>query len=141
MSVGPVGFRPATQNSPSNRSQNSADSLYNATRMFYPQAMQPHVEYPVSNTRHFPPEKTGFPFQSFASQPTKAGNEGQVPSRPMVFPQLATNDLSRFQMQAPWRDLSPHTQQKQKQDTLPPDLNVAFQSSVDSQQPDLALQL
>ncbi|KAL4201395.1 hypothetical protein AMTRI_Chr02g258480 [Amborella trichopoda] len=61
-------------------------------------------------------------------------------------------DLFRFQVQSPWRGLSPQTQQKQKRDTLPPDLNLVFQlpsspvqqSSgvlVDSQQPDLALQL
>ncbi|KAL2926998.1 Bromodomain and PHD finger-containing protein 3 [Bienertia sinuspersici] len=141
MSVGSAGFRPAAQNSATNRSQMSADSLHNATRMFYPQAMQPHVEYPVSAAMNFPPEKMGLPFKSFAQPPTKVGNEAQVPSRPKVFPPLVTNDLSRFQVQAPWRGPSPHTQQKQKQDTLPPDLNVAFQSSVDSQQPDLALQL
>uniref|UniRef100_A0A803LY70 Bromo domain-containing protein n=1 Tax=Chenopodium quinoa TaxID=63459 RepID=A0A803LY70_CHEQI len=142
MSVGSAGFRPNAQNSATNRGQVSADSSYNATRMFYPQAMQPQTEYPVSNMMHIQREKMGFPFQSSASQPIKVGNEAQAPSRPTVFPhQLVTNDLSRFQVQAPWRGLSPYTQQKQKQDTLPPDLNVAFQSSVDSQQPDLALQL
>ena len=141
MSVGSAAFRPPFQNTLTNRSQIPADSLHNATRMFYPQAMQSHVDYPVSMSMHFQPEKTGLPFYPFASQPTKIGNEAQVPSRPTVFPQLLTNDLSRFQMQAPWRGLSPLPQQKQKQDTLPPDLNVAFQSSVDSQQPDLALQL
>lgn len=141
MSVGSAGFRPTAQNSATNKSQISADSLYNATRMFYPQAMQPHNEYPVSSNMHIQPDKVGLPFQSFASQPIKVGNEAHAPSRPTGFPQLVTNDLSRFQVQAPWRGLTPHTPQKQKQDTLPPDLNVAFQSSVDSQQPDLALQL
>lgn len=134
MSVGALGFRPAAQNPAAIRSQISADPLYNGMQMFYPQAMQSHVEYPVQ------PEKKGFPFQTFVPQPVKVGNDPRVQNRQMVFPQMVTNDLSRFQVQAPWRGLSQHTQQKQKQDTLPPDLNVAFQS-VDSQQPDLALQL
>ncbi|XLU75132.1 hypothetical protein S245_034185 [Arachis hypogaea] len=69
----------------------------------------------------------------------------------MVIPQLASADLSRFQMQSHWQGLSPPTQPRQKQETLPPDLNIGFQSPgspakqssgvVASQQPDLALQL
>ncbi|KAH9606321.1 hypothetical protein KSS87_000236 [Heliosperma pusillum] len=132
MSVGAAGFRPPAQNPFSNTSQMSSDSLYNGTRVFYPQAMQSR------ENMKFQPEKNGLPFQAFASS-----NQAPIPNRPTGFAHLATNDLSRFQVQTPWRGLSPHTEpkQKQKQDTLPPDLNVAFQSSVDSQQPDLALQL
>ncbi|XP_074320250.1 uncharacterized protein LOC141657037 [Silene latifolia] len=131
MSVGAAGFRPPAQNPFSNTSQMSSDALYNGTRVFYPQAMQSR------ETMKFQPEKNGLPFQAFAS------NQAPVSNRPTGFAHLANNDLSRFQVQTPWRGLSPHTEpkQKQKQDTLPPDLNVAFQSSVDSQQPDLALQL
>lgn len=79
-------------------------------------------------------------------------NEAQFQNQPMVFPQLVATDLSRFQVQPHWQGLSPRIQQRQKQDTLPPDLNIGFQSPgspvkqssgvlVDSQQPDLALQL
>ncbi|XP_010060328.2 uncharacterized protein LOC104448222 isoform X1 [Eucalyptus grandis] len=72
--------------------------------------------------------------------------QGQIP------PQITTADLSRFQGQLHWRGITPHTQPRQKQGTLPPDLNIGFQSPtspvkqsssavIESQQPDLALQL
>ncbi|KAK1279256.1 Transcription factor GTE12 [Acorus gramineus] len=70
----------------------------------------------------------------------------------MIFPQLGPTDLQQLHGQLPWRGLVPHVQQKQKTDVLRPDLNIGFQSPgsparqssgilVDSQQPDLALQL
>ncbi|KAK9689246.1 hypothetical protein RND81_09G046100 [Saponaria officinalis] len=142
-SVGSVGFRPPSQNPSSNRGQMPTDSLYNGTRVFYPQAMQSCADGPASETTRFHPEKNGLLFPAFGPRPMTASNENPVQNRPMRYPQLAPHDLSRFQVQTAWQGLSPHTEQKpkQKQDTLPPDLNVAFQSSVDSQQPDLALQL
>lgn len=140
MSVGAVGFRPAAQTPFGNRVQISADQFLGGKQAFYPQTMQSHGQYPVSATMHFQPEKNGLPFQAFVQQQSKVSNEPLIQNRTVVFPPLGANDAPRFQVQASWRGLSPHTQQKQKQDTLPPDLNVAFQS-VDSQQPDLALQL
>lgn len=140
MSVGAVGYRPAAQMPSGNKGQISTNPLPSGKQVIYPQAMQSNVEYPVSTTMHFQPETNGLPFQAFVQQPIKVSNEPQNQNRSMAFPPMGTHDLSRFQVQASWRGLSPHTQQKQKQDMLPPDLNVAFQS-VDSQQPDLALQL
>ncbi|KAL7143165.1 hypothetical protein ABFS83_08G172500 [Erythranthe nasuta] len=84
------------------------------------------------------------------------GNEAQFQNHQrMVLPQMATADLSRFQLHhhSHWRNISPQMHSRQKQESvLPPDLNIDFQSSgspgrpnsgvmVDSQQPDLALQL
>ncbi|XP_068668544.1 uncharacterized protein [Aristolochia californica] len=73
-------------------------------------------------------------------------------SRAGVFPHNASPDLSRLHMQSPWQGVLPNSQPKQKRDSLPPDLNIGFQPPaspvrqssgirVDSQQPDLALQL
>lgn len=71
-----------------------------------------------------------------------------VPTKGLVFfPQLMSNDLSR--LRSPWQGLA---QPSRPNDTLPPDLNISFQPPVsparsssgilvDSQQPDLALQL
>ncbi|KNA18519.1 hypothetical protein SOVF_070030 [Spinacia oleracea] len=138
----PAQARPSVPSPRGDTAGNAAAAAASAW-MSVGSAMQPHIEYPVLGMMHHSQsEKVGLPFQSFASYPVNTGNEARAPSRPMVFPpQLVTNDLSRFQVQTPWRGLSPQTQQKHKQDTLPPDLNVAFQSSVDSQQPDLALHL
>ncbi|KAL4566810.1 hypothetical protein LXL04_030935 [Taraxacum kok-saghyz] len=73
--------------------------------------------------------------------------------QPQHFPQLVTADLSRFQVQPSWRGVTPQMQQQfrpKQQESCPPDLNIGYQSSpvrqstammVDSQQPDLALQL
>ncbi|GAB4846179.1 hypothetical protein Ancab_025177 [Ancistrocladus abbreviatus] len=141
MSVGAGGFKPATEHPSIHRSHISADSLYNTTRDLYPHLTQPQGEVPLSGTMHLHSERKSLPFPAFIPQPVKVFNEVQGQNRPMAFPQLASADLSRFQVQSPWQGLSPHTQQRQKQDKLPPDLNIAFQSSVDSQQPDLALQL
>ncbi|KAG9454011.1 hypothetical protein H6P81_006915 [Aristolochia fimbriata] len=90
---------------------------------------------------------------TFAQAPNLASQESRFRnSRSGVFPQNAVPDLSRFHMQSPWQDVLPNSQQKQKKDCLPPDLNIDFQPPaspvrqssgirVDSQQPDLALQL
>ncbi|KAL2322669.1 hypothetical protein Fmac_027048 [Flemingia macrophylla] len=145
MSVGAGGFKQGRDNSCSSPNQISVDSLYNSTREFHQHISSIRGEFPSG----------GMPFQPFqalASQPIHTGAVSQVSNRPTVFPQLTSSDQSRFQMQSPWRGLSPRTQSRQKQETLPPDLNIGFQSPgspakqssgvlVDSQQPDLALQL
>ncbi|KAH1100151.1 hypothetical protein AAZX31_13G051600 [Glycine max] len=145
MSVGAGGFKQGPNNSSSPKNQISADSLYNSTRELHQHISRIRGEFPSG----------GMPFQPFqavAPQPIHTGAVSQFPNRPMVFPQLASADQSRFQMQSPWRGLSPHSQSRQKQETLPPDLNIDFESPgspvkqssgvlVDSQQPDLALQL
>nr|KYP73418.1 Bromodomain and PHD finger-containing protein 3 [Cajanus cajan] len=111
MSVGAAGFKQGPENSSSPKNQISADSLYNPARDF-------HQHQPFSRIR------------------------GEFPSGGMPF---------QFQI-PPWRGIRPHSQPRQKQETLPPDLNIGFQSPgspakqssgvlVDSQQPDLALQL
>lgn len=153
MSIGAGAFKqPATDNSnpTTPKSQISADSLYNPTREVRPQISQVHANFPVSGAMQFQSEKNRFAVPPFIPQPVRL-NEVQFQNRPIIFPQLAAADLSRFQMLPPWRGLSPHTQARQKQETLPPDLNIGFQSPgspvkqsgvlVDSQQPDLALQL
>ncbi|KAG5112221.1 hypothetical protein JHK82_035490 [Glycine max] len=145
MSVGAGGFKQGPNNSSSPKNQISADSLYNSTRELHQHISRIRGEFPSG----------GMPFQPFqavAPQPIHTSAVSQFPNRPMVFPQLASADQSRFQMQSPWRGLSPHSQPRQKQETLPPDLNIDFESPgspvkqssgvlVDSQQPDLALQL
>ncbi|MQM10565.1 hypothetical protein Taro_043459 [Colocasia esculenta] len=81
-----------------------------------------------------------------------AAEECQTPHKHVTaFPQLVLTELSRYPGQTPWRGLVPHVQQKQRKDVCPPDLNISFHSPgspvlqsgilVDSQQPDLALQL
>ncbi|XP_028796753.1 uncharacterized protein LOC114752193 [Neltuma alba] len=151
MSVGAGGFKQGTDNSSSPKNQISADSLYNPSREFHQHIPRTRGEFP-SGGMPFQPEKSNFPFQALVSQPIHPGSVSQFPNRPMVFPQLGAADLSRFQMQSAWQGLSPHGQPRQKPETLPPDLNIGFQSPgspakqssgvmVDSQQPDLALQL
>ncbi|XP_068638544.1 uncharacterized protein [Aristolochia californica] len=98
------------------------------------------------------------PENSFASQafPQAANVASQESwfqnSRSGVLLHNAGPDLSMFHMQSPWQGVLPSSRQKQKQDSLPPDLNIGFQPPaspvrqpsgirVDSQQPDLALQL
>ncbi|CAI9088354.1 OLC1v1022661C1 [Oldenlandia corymbosa var. corymbosa] len=152
MSIGAGGFRQAGENTTSQKNQISADSLYNSARDLQPQLSRFRGE-PPSNGMQVQSEKNGFAFHPFVPQPTRMGNDAQFQNRPLVFPQLVTTDLSRFHMQqSSWQPLSPHMQPRQKQESLPPDLNISFQSSgspgrpsssvlVDSQQPDLALQL
>ncbi|XP_007020786.2 PREDICTED: uncharacterized protein LOC18593479 [Theobroma cacao] len=154
MSVGAGAFKQATENSSTSKGQISAESLYNPAREFHLQGSRVQGEFPLSAGMQFQPqiEKNSFPLHTFAPQPVRLMNEAQFQNRPMVFPQLVATDLSRFQVQSPWQGFSPRTQTRQKQDTLPPDLNIGFQSPgspvkqssgvlVDSQQPDLALQL
>lgn len=151
MSIGAGGFKPVSENPISPKNHISADSLYNPTRELHPQVTRFRGEFPVSGVMHFQPENNSFPLQAFVPQPVRI-TEAQFQNRPVVFPQLVTADLSRFQMQSPWQGLNPNIQPRNRQETLPPDLNIGFppsgspvrQSSgvlVDSQQPDLALQL
>ncbi|KAJ7960786.1 Bromodomain containing protein [Quillaja saponaria] len=149
--AGAGGCKRGTDSSSSPKNQISADSLYNPSREFYQHISRVKGEFSPGGMP-FQTPKNSFPLQAFAAQPIHVGNEAQLQTRPIVFPQFAATDLSRFQMQSPWRGLSPHNQPRQKQDMLPPDLNIGFQSPgspvrqssgvlVDSQQPDLALQL
>ncbi|KAL8144313.1 hypothetical protein V2J09_017345 [Rumex salicifolius] len=124
---------PADLNRPN---QIPASSVYNKTQELYPHILQ-SSECPVPGLRYFQPERSkASSFEEHVSNHAKASNESQVQNRSNVFPQL---------LQSPRHGLSPHIEQKKEQkrkrDTLPPDLNVAFQSTVDPQQPDLALQL
>ncbi|GMN51617.1 hypothetical protein TIFTF001_020776 [Ficus carica] len=152
MSIGAGAFKQPTENPTTPKSQISADSLYNPARESQSQIARIRGEFPVSAAVQFQPEKNNFPVPAFFPQHARFANEAHFQNRPIMFPQLAAADLSRFQMQSPWRGLSPHAQPRQKQDTLPPDLNIGFQSPgspvkqssgvmVESQQPDLALQL
>ncbi|KAK7387095.1 hypothetical protein VNO78_27601 [Psophocarpus tetragonolobus] len=145
MSVGAGGFKQGPDHSSSPKNQMPTDSLYNSSREFHQHFSRVRGEFP----------SVGMPFQPFqvlAPQPIHTGAVSQFPNQPMVFPQSASADQSRFQMQTPWRSLSPRSQSRQKQEALPPDLNIGFHSPgspakqssgvlVDSQQPDLALQL
>lgn len=150
MSVGAAGFKQGPENSSSPKNQISADSLYNPAREFHQHLSRIRGEFP-SGGMPFQSEKNNFPFQALVpEQHIHAVSVSQFPNRPpMVFPQVAASDLSRFQMQPPWRAACPNSQPRQKQG---PDLNIGFQSPgspakqssgvmVDSQQPDLALQL
>ncbi|XWS27822.1 hypothetical protein CRYUN_Cryun25bG0012900 [Craigia yunnanensis] len=151
MSIGAGGFKQATENSGTLKGQISAESLYNPARELDPLVSRVRGELPISARMQFQslPGKDSFPLHAFASQPVRLVNETQFQNRPMVFPQLVTTDLSSFQVPSPRQGLSPRTQPRQKQDNLPPDLNIGFQSPgkessgvlVDSQQPELALQL
>ncbi|PNX93429.1 bromodomain-containing protein, partial [Trifolium pratense] len=152
MSVGAAGFKQGPENSSSPKSQISAESLYSPTREFQQHLSRIRGEFPPGGMP-FQSEKNNFPFQALVPQHMHAVGVSQFPNRPMIFPQqVAASDLSRFQMQPPWQAVRPHSQPRQKQETLPPDLNIDFQSPgspakqssgvhVDSQQPDLALQL
>jgi len=160
MSIGAGGNNKQTFENASNpkSSQISAESLYNPSREhFHQQAFKPRD----AEETQFHPQRNGFPFQTFVHQPVHGMmNGGYQPfqnNRPIVFPQMAapTSDFSRFHVQSQWRGgITPQVQLKQRQENfnLPPDLNIgvhspdspAKQSSgvrVDSQQPDLALQL
>lgn len=150
MSIGAGAFKQPTENHTTAKSQISADSLYNPTREGRPQISQVRGDFPVSGAMQFQSENNRFQVPAFLPQPVRF-NEGHFQNRPLIFSQLAGADLPRFQMQSPWQGLSPQTQARQKQESLPPDLNIGFQSPgspvkqsgvlVDSQQPDLALQL
>ncbi|KAM1168636.1 hypothetical protein PS1_030637 [Malus domestica] len=149
MSIGAGAFNQPTEDLTKPKSQISADSLYNPARDFQSQISRVRGEFPMQFQT-----QNSFSFPTFLQQPVRMANEAHFQGRPTVFPQLPAADLSRFQAQSPWRGLSPTAQPrpKQKQESLPPDLNIGFpspgspvkQSSsllADSQQPDLALQL
>ncbi|CAN0915677.1 Bromodomain and PHD finger-containing protein 3 [Linum grandiflorum] len=139
MSVGAGSFKPPIEG--------RGGQEYNPAWQQFPRVQG---QYPVQ----YQSSQNNFPFQAFMRPP---GAESQLQGRPMVFPPqlVGASDMSRFQMISPWQSQQqqPQFQQKQKQDTLPPDLNIGFQSpgspakqssgvmQVDSQQPDLALQL
>ncbi|MCH82933.1 DNA-binding bromodomain protein [Trifolium medium] len=150
MSAGAGGFKLGPENTGSSKNQFSADSLHNSTREFHQHISRIQGEVP-SGGMSVQSNKNNFPFHSPRPQPIHTSSVSQFPNRPMVFPQSTSADHPRFQMQSPWRGLSPQSQPRQKQETLPPDLNIDCQSpgspakqssgAVDSQQPDLALQL
>ncbi|KAE9458255.1 hypothetical protein C3L33_09847, partial [Rhododendron williamsianum] len=168
MSIGSVGSKAAAENTGTHKNQMHSlnNPLWNpsptasfpqesyALTQHYAREPQPQVsqfrgDFPGFGM-HFQPPKASYPLQPFMIPPAQMGNEAQ--NRPMFFPQLVTADLSRFQVQSPRQSLNSPRQQRQKQESVPPDLNLSFQSSgspggqssgvmVDSQQPDLALQL
>ncbi|WJX37694.1 hypothetical protein P8452_25435 [Trifolium repens] len=150
MSAGAGGFKLGPENTGSSKNQISADSPHNSTREFHQHISRIQGEFP-SGGMSFQSNKNNFPFHSPRPQPIHTSAASQFPNRPVVFPQSTSADQPRFQMQSPWRGLSPQSQPRQKQETLPPDLNIDCQSPgspakqssgvVDSQQPDLALQL
>ncbi|KAL3636775.1 hypothetical protein CASFOL_019074 [Castilleja foliolosa] len=152
MSVGSGGFRqPIVTENGNKNNQIYANSLYNSTGDMQPQqesrfhgsGLQQHVFVP----------------QGSVPMMMVGGNNHQMmqqfQNQRMGFAQLSNADMSRLQMmQSTWRgNMSPQMHSRQRQpDSLPPDLNIGFQSSgspgrlssglvVDSQQPDLALQL
>lgn len=154
MSVGAGGMRPVAETPNMNKNQIFADSLYNTTREIQSQLPQFRGEFPPG--MHTQMDKSKPQIGAFVPRgpiPMIMNNQTPFPNHQMVFPQLATADLSRFQMQQPnWQNLNPQVLSRQKPESLPPDLNIGFQSSgspgrpssgvlVDSQQPDLALQL
>ncbi|KAF9593524.1 hypothetical protein IFM89_024017 [Coptis chinensis] len=150
MTLGAGHYKPPPDSVGSPKMQIAAALLYNPAREIPQSVSENREEAPVSRGQ-LQCGNNRFPPQVFLPQPTRTGDESRLLNRQMAFPQLVTTDLSRFQLQSPWQGLVPHTQPNKKQDTFPPDLNISFQSSgsprqssgamVDSQQPDLALQL
>ncbi|KAI3825803.1 hypothetical protein L1987_07450 [Smallanthus sonchifolius] len=125
------------ENANSHKQQISVDSLFNPAR-HQPQVTRFRGEF---NTYQ---------------QPVRMVNDAQLQNRNVGFPQMVTPaNLSRFQVQSGWRGVPPQMQQPwrpKQQESRPPDLNIGYQSigspvrqstgmMVDSQQPDLALQL
>lgn len=147
MSIGEASYKQAGENMNSQNNQISAGSSHNPSRDFQSQFRGELPAYPM----YFQPGKGNFPFHAFVPHPARVGTEGQLPYEPMVFPQSVPADLSRFQVQSSRPNLNAPAPPRQKRESVPPDLNVSFQSSgspgrtsgvlVDSQQPDLALQL
>ncbi|GAA0141519.1 chromatin/chromatin-binding, or -regulatory protein [Lithospermum erythrorhizon] len=143
MSVGAGGFRPPGEN------MGPPIQISDMNPNQQPHISQFRGNFPVHLTQF---QQTTSPFHAFAPQAVRVGNAAQFQNLPMSLPQFLTTDATRIQVQDPWRGLMPYAQQPQKQVTSPPDLNVSFQSPgspakplsrvpVDSQQPDLALQL
>ncbi|XP_006346205.1 uncharacterized protein [Solanum tuberosum] len=150
MSVGAGGFRQGMETASLQNSHISADSLYNPSRNVQQQTSRVRGEHPAS-AMHFQAENSS-PLHAFVPHPARVGSEAQFQNPQMIFRQSIPADLSRFQVQSAWQGFNQPAQPRQKQDSLPPDLNISFQSSgspgrpsstvlVDSQQPDLALQL
>ncbi|KAG6420813.1 hypothetical protein SASPL_117352 [Salvia splendens] len=147
MSVGAAGLRPVTENANPNKNHMYGDPVYNPSRNIQSQI---RGEFPSSGMQ-VRPDKNSAPMHAFVPQgpvPMLVGNQIQFQNQRMMFPA----DLSRLQLQSSWHNVNPQMHSRQKQESLPPDLNIGFQSSgspgrpssgvlVDSQQPDLALQL
>ncbi|KAI4320789.1 hypothetical protein MLD38_034233 [Melastoma candidum] len=112
-------------------------------------------EFLVPSGTQFQAGKNGLPFHGLIQSPSIASNEVRLHPQATFSPRTIPADFSRLQAHSLWRGAatpSPPARPGPKQDTLPPDLNIGFQSSstpvtqspgvkVDSQQPDLALQL
>ncbi|XP_051136208.1 uncharacterized protein LOC127254904 [Andrographis paniculata] len=155
MSVGAGGLRPAAENANINKNQVYVDPPYHTSRDMASQvSLQSRGEFPPGI--YVQTDKNSSQARAFGHQgpiPIMPSNQMPFQNQCMVYPQLATTaDLSRFQLQSNWGNLTPQMVSRQKQESLPPDLNIGFQSSgspgrqsstvlVDSQQPDLALQL
>lgn len=151
MSMGSGMSQTAPENRSGHKNQIFANSLYNnPTRELQQRVPQFRGDFPNS-VMQFQLAKTSFPFQAIGIPPVQMGNETHFQNRETNFPPSAA-DLSRFQMQSPWQGLNSQRQPTQKQEWVPPDLNIGVQSSgspvgqssgvlLDSQHPDLALQL
>lgn len=151
MSVGAGGPKQVIENPCNQRSQVPPAFPHNLSHEYLLHVARVRGES-ASGMMQFQPPKNSFPVQTFGRPPIHLGTEAPYQNRPVVFPQFIAADLPRSQAESPWRGVSPHAQQRQKQEMRPPDLNVGFQSPgspapqssgvlVDSQQPDLALQL
>ncbi|KAI0527375.1 hypothetical protein KFK09_002975 [Dendrobium nobile] len=116
---------------------------------------KPSISSPFCNSPTWKPPVSASQFNGYsivrpANLPLQV-EASQVKNRGLViFPQLIPTDLSKYQNH-PWQLSSPQTQSKQR-DNLPPDLNIGYQAptspiqpssslAMDSQHPDLALQL
>ncbi|XP_073039657.1 uncharacterized protein [Primulina eburnea] len=135
-SVGACGFRPIGENTNLFKNQH-ANFLNISTRDMHSQGLRFREESPAS-VIHYRPDRNNSPLNVFVSQgcpqPMRVGNNMHFQNQPMAFPPFPPNS-------------------KQMLDSLPPDLNVGFQSPgspgknpssgglVEPQQPDLALQL
>ncbi|XP_073297198.1 uncharacterized protein [Primulina huaijiensis] len=135
-SVGAGGFRPVVEHTNPFKNQH-ANFLNISTRDMHSQGSRFREESPAS-VIHYRPDRNNFPFNVFVSrggpQTMRVGNDVNFQNQPMAFPPFPPNS-------------------KQMLESLPPDLNVGFQSPgspgknpssgglVESQQPDLALQL
>ncbi|XP_019196699.1 PREDICTED: uncharacterized protein LOC109190623 [Ipomoea nil] len=149
MSIGEASYKQAGENTNSQNNQISPRSTHNPQSQFRGELPAAYGMYIQPGKGNFP-----FPFHAFVPHPGRVGTEGQSPYEPMVFPQSVPADLSRFQVQQQQSsrpNLNAPAPPRQKRESVPPDLNVSFQSSgspgrpsgvlVDSQHPDLALQL
>lgn len=152
MSVGAGGLKQVIENPCMQKSQVHPAFPHNLSHEYLLHVARVRGETPASGMMQFQPSKNSFPVQTFGRPPIHMGTEAPYQNRPVVFPQFIAADSPGSQAQSPWRGVSPHAQQRQQQEMRPPDLNVGFQSPgspapqssgvlVDSQQPDLALQL